>query len=73
MSNDIPNQSYKEYNILILNDTKKKQQILGESRRNERSKIRIKGQSKVTPEFGEDSSGPKLIRFSLRVWGCMKL
>ena len=34
VSNDIPNQSYREYNILILNDAKKKQQILGESRRN---------------------------------------
>jgi hypothetical protein len=49
ISNDLPNQSFKEFNVLVLNDVKKKQMILGESRKNERSRSRIKAQSRYVP------------------------
>ena len=49
LSNDIPKQSYKEYNLLLLADVKKKQMFLGESRKNDRRQSRFKTQSRIVP------------------------
>ena len=71
-SNDISLQAFKEYNVLVLVDVKKKQMLLGESRKNDRKQSRFKAQSRMVIEPIDDFSGPKMINLKLRVWGCLK-
>jgi ribosomal protein L44E len=72
ISNDIALQTCKEYNVLLLIDVKKKQMLLGESRKNDRKQSRFKTQSRMVVESIDDVSGPKMVNLKLRVWGCLK-
>jgi hypothetical protein len=56
----------------MLADVKKKQMLLGESRRNDKRNSRMKSQSRLAPESADEIVGPKMINLTLRVWGCLK-